>query len=52
MNNRLKVLGQQVSSLEGATLEISVSSNPIFSKEIKSFIAAYGSKDMEHLARL
>ncbi len=50
MFKKLEMLGRQVCSLDGANLEISVASDPIFFKEIKAFIANYDSTGIqEHL---
>ena len=52
MFKRLMALERQVSSLEGANLEIAVSSTSSLFKEIKSFIRTYSSEDIDALTNL
>ena len=52
MIKKLISLEKQIKSLEGANLEISVSSGSNFSKEIETFLQNYSGKDFVSLSRL
>ena len=52
MHKKLQMLGRQVSSLDGANLEILVSSGSVFFEEIKTFIATYDARDIEQISEI
>lgn len=52
MQKKLVNLERQISSLEGANLEITVRSNSNILHEVKSFISTYGTADVDSLAKL
>ncbi len=52
MRKMLLSLEKQLGSLEGANLEVVLKPDSSVLKEVKSFIAVYGSADIDSLSRL
>ncbi len=52
MLKKLALLERRISSLEGATLKITVQPTSTIVSEVKSFVSTYGTADVDRLAKL
>lgn len=52
MLKKLAMLERRISSLEGATLKITVQPTSTVVREVKSFVSTYGTADVDRLAKL